>query len=78
MAWNWNSAPIGTLRGTSADSTAETKKRLNIQGISANAITSTPEQTVATVNKILAIGGKEMLVDKELTYNMDNEVINNE
>lgn len=78
MAWNWNSAPIGTLRGTDSTSTATSKKKFNIQGISGNAILSTPESTVATVNKILNIGGKEMLVDKELTYNMDNEVVQNE
>ena len=77
MAWNWNTAPVGTVKGTSSESTAEKKKTLSVRGISGNAILNTPETTVSVINTILAIGGKSIIVDGELTYNHDNEVINN-
>ena len=78
MAWNWNTAPVGTIKGTSSESTPLKKKTLSVRGISGNAILNTPETTVSNVNQILAIGGKSIIVDAELMYNHDNEVINNE
>lgn len=77
MAWTWNTAPVGTVKGTSSESTSEKKKTLNVRGISGNAILNPPDTTVATINTILAIGGKSIIVDEELTYNHDNEVVNN-
>ena len=78
MAWNWNTAPVGTVKGTSSESTPAKKKTLSVRGISGNAILNTPETTVATINEVLGIGGKSIIVDSELMYNHDNEVVNNE
>ena len=78
MAWTWNTAPVGTVKGTSSESTPAKKKTLSVRGISGNAILNTPDTTVATINEVLAIGGKSIIVDEELMYNHDNEVINNE
>lgn len=78
MAWNWNTAPVGTIRGTSSESSPLKKKTLSVRGVSGNAILNTPETTVTTVNELLAIGGKSIIVDENLMYNHDNEVISNE
>ena len=78
MAWNWNTAPVGTIKGTSTESTESKKVTLSVRGISGNAILNPPETTVATINNVLAIGGKSIVVDNDLTYNHDNEVVSNE
>lgn len=73
MAWTWHMKSAGSLKGKST--TAET---ITINGISGNAITNTPEQTVEIVNKFLTIGDIQMVVDKNLAYTLGNEVTYNE
>jgi len=74
MAWNWNTGNAGTLKGQLTGETNTT----SIKGISGNAITKTPEQTVELVNIILDIGGKTMTVTKKLEYDNSEGVVQNE
>lgn len=64
MAWTWQSAGNGTLKG-SINGTTNT---ISLKGISANAITTAPQNTVDLANIILNIGGKTMYVDSLLEY----------
>ena len=70
MAWSWRMKSAGTLRGKKSDQSAT----ISLHGISGNATTKTPAQTVAVVNQFLAIGGIQMVADKNLTYTLGNEV----
>ena len=74
MAWTWSTGGAGTLKGQLQNDT----KTISVKGISGNAITSTPEATVSTVNIILDIAGKSMIVNNKLQYDNSEGVINNE
>lgn len=74
MAWTWSTGGAGTLRGQLTGETRTTA----VKGISGNAITKTPEQTVSLVNTILNIGGKTMIVSNKLVYDNSEGVIQNE
>ena len=74
MAWSWNTKRVGSHKGTDRDDT----KLNTIPGISGNATTTTPEATVANVNVILDIGGKELVVNEKLVYDHSEGAIENE
>lgn len=74
MAWTWQSAASGKLTGTING----TSKTMSLNGISGNAITTSPQNTVDTVNIILNIGGKALVVDDKLAYNNSQEAVDNE
>lgn len=65
MAWNWQSSSHGTLKGELNGSA----KTISLKGISGNAITTSPQNTVDQVNIILDIAGKSIVVSEELQYN---------
>lgn len=64
MAWTWQTATEGNLKGELSG----TSKTLTLKGISGNAITTSPQNTVDTVNIILDIAGKSMVVSNKLEY----------
>lgn len=74
MAWAWNTQRVGKLKGTMNDDTRTT----TVDGISGNAILSTPQETAAKVNVILDIGGKAIQVNEKLIYDHSEGVVNNE
>ena len=74
MAWAWNTQRVGKLKGTMNDDTRIT----TVDGISGNAILSTPQETAAKVNVILDIGGKAIQVNNKLVYDHSEGVVNNE
>jgi len=73
MAWQWQSSTQGTLRGqlNGSDST------ISVKGISGNAVTTAPQNTVDQINIILDIGGKTMIVNDKLEYNNTEGAIEN-
>lgn len=74
MSWSWNTNRVGKLKGNLSNST----KLTTLNGISGNAITTTPDNTVNTVNIILDIGGKAMTVNENLVYDRSEGAINND
>lgn len=73
MALQWTTRQAGVLKGNLSG----VANKISVKGISGNAIMTTPESAVDTVNIILDIGGKAMVADEELTYDQTNGVINN-
>lgn len=74
MAWTWNTKRVGTLKGNLTNES----KLTSIMGISGNATTTSPQNTVDTINIILGIGGKELVVNEKLAYDHSEGAINNE
>ena len=74
MAWQWQSSTNGTLKGELNGTT----NTISVKGISGNAITTSPENTVETVNIILDIGGKALVVSDKLTYDNKQGAVYNE
>lgn len=73
MAWQWQSSTNGKLTGTLNG----TSKTLSLNGISGNAITTSPQNTVDLVNIVLDIGGKALVVDDKLKYNNTEGAVDN-
>ena len=74
MAWSWHMKSAGTLKGKNSDYSAT----ISLHGVSGNATTKTPAQTVAIANQFLAIGDIQMVVNKDFTYTLGNEVSEDE
>jgi len=73
MAWQWTTKQAGVLQAQ-LNGVANT---ITLKGISGNAIMTTPENVVNTVNTILNIGGKSVVVSDKLNYDQSNGVIEN-
>ena len=74
MAWQWTTKQAGVLQGE-LNGTSNT---ITLKGISGNAIMTSPNNVVDTVNIILDIGGKSMVVSNKLNYDQSNGVMDNE
>lgn len=74
MAWTWNTQRVGKLKGNLTNETRLT----TVDGISGNAVLSSPEATVAKANIILDIGGKALVVNEKLVYDHSEGAIQNE
>ena len=74
MALVWSDEKVGTLKGRSSSSDST----LSVVGIGNSILQSSPSQSVATVNILLDLGGKAMVADINLKYDLKKGVVDSE
>ena len=71
MAWEFDSKPVATVKAKTASGAF-----ITMPGVTTASIT--PENAAAQINKILAIGGKSILVNEHMTRTQAEGAVNNE
>lgn len=71
MSLAFNTKPVATLKGKTSDGNS-----FSVPGITAGGVT--PENAVAQVNKLYAIGGKTAVADKNLVRQYVEEVVDDD
>lgn len=71
MALAFNMKPVATLKGKSSNGDS-----ISLAGITAGNIT--PAQAAAQANKLLAIGGKNIVADTNMSRSQFEEVIDDD
>lgn len=72
MAWVFNDKPVATIKGQLEGSSAT----MSVNGVTTASIT--PEAAATQINKLLAIGGKAMVVNAQMARSYSEGAIEDE